>query len=72
MSELHKFIFEGLPVRGMLVRLTDSWREVLALKRAARFTGSPMTVAAKGCLRRVWLVGCAALRLTPMACMATT
>jgi len=28
-SELHKFIFEGMPVRGMLVRLTDSWREVL-------------------------------------------
>ena len=24
MSELHKFIFEGLPVRGMLVRLTDA------------------------------------------------
>ena len=30
MSELHKFLFEGLPVRGMLVRLTDSWQEVLA------------------------------------------
>ena len=29
MSELHKFIFEGLPVRGMLVRLTDGWQEVL-------------------------------------------
>jgi molecular chaperone Hsp33 len=29
LSELHKFIFEGMPVRGMLVRLTDSWREVL-------------------------------------------
>ncbi|MFM9914271.1 MAG: Hsp33 family molecular chaperone HslO [Rhizobacter sp.] len=29
MSELHKFIFEGMPVRGMLVRLTDDWREVL-------------------------------------------
>jgi molecular chaperone Hsp33 len=28
-DELHKFIFEGLPVRGMLVRLTDSWQEVL-------------------------------------------
>lgn len=28
MSELHKFLFEGLPVRGMLVRLTDSWQEV--------------------------------------------
>ncbi len=30
MSELHKFIFEGLPVRGMLVRLTESWQELLA------------------------------------------
>jgi molecular chaperone Hsp33 len=29
MSELVKFLFEGLPVRGMLVRLTDGWREVL-------------------------------------------
>ena len=29
MSELHKFIFEGMPVRGMLVRLTEGWREVL-------------------------------------------
>jgi molecular chaperone Hsp33 len=29
MSELHKFLFEGLPVRGMLVRLTDSWQEML-------------------------------------------
>jgi molecular chaperone Hsp33 len=30
MSELHKFLFEGLPVRGMLVRLTESWREMLS------------------------------------------
>ncbi|HEX7438191.1 MAG TPA: redox-regulated molecular chaperone Hsp33, partial [Caldimonas sp.] len=30
MSELHKFIFEGQPVRGLLVRLTGSWQEVLA------------------------------------------
>jgi len=29
MTELHKFLFDGLPVRGMLVRLTDSWQEVL-------------------------------------------
>jgi molecular chaperone Hsp33 len=34
LSELHKFIFDGMPVRGMLVRLTDSWREVL--ERRAR------------------------------------
>lgn len=30
MSELHKFLFDGLPVRGMLVRLTDSWQELLS------------------------------------------
>ena len=29
MSELVKFLFEGLPVRGVLVRLTDAWQEVL-------------------------------------------
>ena len=35
MSELHKFIFDGLPVRGMLVRLTDSWKEVLTRRQEA-------------------------------------
>jgi molecular chaperone Hsp33 len=34
MSELHKFLFDGLPVRGVLVRLTDAWQEVLARRRA--------------------------------------
>ncbi|MBP7132600.1 MAG: Hsp33 family molecular chaperone HslO, partial [Aquabacterium sp.] len=34
MSELHKFLFEGLPVRGMLVRLTDGWQEVLRRREA--------------------------------------
>jgi molecular chaperone Hsp33 len=34
-SELHKFLFEGLPVRGMLVRLTDDWQEVLRRRAAA-------------------------------------
>ncbi len=29
MSELTRFLFEGLPVRGALVRLTDAWQEVL-------------------------------------------
>jgi molecular chaperone Hsp33 len=33
MSELHKFLFEGVPVRGMLVRLTDAWREILSRRR---------------------------------------
>jgi molecular chaperone Hsp33 len=34
MSELHKFLFDGLPVRGQIVRLTDAWTEILARRRA--------------------------------------
>ncbi len=40
MSELVKFLFEGLPVRGMLVRLTDGWQEVLR-RRAGRSGDAP-------------------------------
>ncbi|MBS0301563.1 Hsp33 family molecular chaperone HslO [Ottowia sp.] len=40
MSELHKFIFEGLPVRGALVRLTDAWQEVLRRRAANTQTGA--------------------------------
>ncbi|MFO1337979.1 MAG: Hsp33 family molecular chaperone HslO [Burkholderiaceae bacterium] len=40
MDELHKFLFDGLPVRGMLVRLTGGWREVLA-RRAANGAEGP-------------------------------
>ena len=36
MSELHKFLFEGLPVRGLLVRLTGDWREVLQRRTTAQ------------------------------------
>ncbi len=35
MSELHRFIFEGLPVRGLLVRLTDGWQQALARRAGA-------------------------------------
>lgn len=38
MSELHKFLFDGMPVRGMLVRLTDSWRDLLARRAQADHT----------------------------------
>lgn len=37
MSEIHKFIFEGLPVRGAVVRLTDAWTEILR-RRASNTT----------------------------------
>lgn len=40
MSELHKFIFDGLPVRGALVRLTDSWQDVLTRRAANTQTGA--------------------------------
>ena len=39
MSELHKFLFEGLPVRGMLVRLTDSWTDILQRRASNTATG---------------------------------
>jgi molecular chaperone Hsp33 len=35
MSELQKFIFDGLPVRGVAVRLTDAWQEILRRRQAA-------------------------------------
>jgi molecular chaperone Hsp33 len=44
MSELHKFLFEGLPVRGMLVRLTDSWQEVLRRRETLGAHPAPVRV----------------------------
>lgn len=46
MSELHKFLFDGLPVRGMIVRLTDAWQEILARRASNTATGAyPAPVA---------------------------
>jgi len=39
-SELHKFLFDGLPVRGMVVRLTDAWTEILARRASNNNTGA--------------------------------
>jgi molecular chaperone Hsp33 len=33
LSELHRFLFDGLPVRGGIVRLTDAWTEILQRRR---------------------------------------
>jgi len=53
MSELTPFLFDGLPVRGMLVRLTDAWHEVLQRRQelgpfppAVRLLLGEMTAAA--------------------------
>ncbi len=40
MSELHKFLFDGLPVRGAIVRLTGAWQEMLARRQANNQTGA--------------------------------
>ena len=50
-SELHKFLFEGLPVRGMLVRLDEGWKELLGRRKeplapAVRDLLGQMTAAA--------------------------
>lgn len=42
-DELHKFLFEGLPVRGLLVRLGASWQELL--RRHAEGGGYPAPVS---------------------------
>ena len=39
-SELHKFIFDGVPVRGILVRLTGAWTEILRRRAANTQTGA--------------------------------
>jgi molecular chaperone Hsp33 len=40
MSQLHKFLFDGLPVRGVLVQLTDVWQEVLQRRADNLETGA--------------------------------
>jgi molecular chaperone Hsp33 len=40
MSDIHKFLFDGLPVRGILVRLTDAWQEILQRRQANSTTGA--------------------------------
>ena len=40
MSELHTFLFEGLPVRGMLVRITGPWQEILRRRAEHPETGA--------------------------------
>jgi molecular chaperone Hsp33 len=40
MSELHKFLFDGLPVRGAIVRITDAWTETLRRRASNTDTGA--------------------------------
>jgi molecular chaperone Hsp33 len=40
MSELHKFLFDGLPVRGALVRLDAAWTDILSRRHSNTGTGA--------------------------------
>jgi molecular chaperone Hsp33 len=40
MSELHKFLFDGLPVRGVIVRLTEAWTEILRRRATNNVSGA--------------------------------
>ena len=40
MAELHKFLFDDLPVRGMLVKLTGAWTEILKRRGLNSTTGA--------------------------------
>ena len=39
---LHRFLFEGLPVRGALVRVNSAWREVLTRRKVTGAYPAPV------------------------------
>ena len=40
MSEFHTFLFEGLPVRGAIVRLDEAWQQVQSRRASNSETGA--------------------------------
>lgn len=43
MSALHAFLFDGLPVRGVLVRLDHAWQQMVSLRQARGAYPEPVT-----------------------------
>ena len=43
MSELIKFLFDGLPVRGVIVRLDEGWKELLRRRRGDAAYSGPVS-----------------------------
>lgn len=58
MDELHKFIFEGLPVRGTLVRLQSGWRELLARRSSPSDGGHAFPAPVRELLGQMAAAGC--------------
>jgi len=49
-DSLHKFLFEGLPVRGMLVQLRSGWQELLSRRATASDGGHAFAPAVRSLL----------------------
>ena len=58
MNELHKFIFEGLPVRGMLVKLQSGWRELLSRRTSHSDGGHAFPEPVRSLLGQMTAAGC--------------
>ena len=58
MDQLHKFIFEGLAVRGMLVRLGPSWREALSRRVSQHDGGHAFPPPVRALLGEMAVAGC--------------
>ena len=57
-DRLHKFLFEGLPVRGMLVQLREGWRELLSRRATASDGGHAFAPEVRGLLGEMSAAAC--------------
>ena len=57
-DRLHKFLFEGLPVRGMLVQLRESWRELVSRRATASDGGHAFSPEVRGLLGEMSAAAC--------------
>jgi molecular chaperone Hsp33 len=57
-DSLHKFLFEGFAVRGALVRLADSWRELLSRRATASDGGHAFVAPVRALLGEMSAAAC--------------
>ncbi|MCK6421487.1 MAG: Hsp33 family molecular chaperone HslO [Aquabacterium sp.] len=58
MDRLHKFLFEGMPVRGMIVRLEGGWRDLLARRTSRDDGGHAFTQPVRSLLGEMAAAAC--------------
>jgi molecular chaperone Hsp33 len=57
-DRLHKFLFEGLPVRGMLVQLRTGWRQLLSRRATVSDGGHAFGAEVRGLLGEMSAAAC--------------